>query len=85
MSSEWDHIERIEKQLVKLTKRVDRIEKSLWEHELYSVHENLSLEDKIDSLVKVTRKNQDVLESMEWKWVDLIDNLADKKAKGGEK
>ena len=95
MSSEWDHIERhekslnrIAKKLVKLTKRITKIEKSLnfqqeslWDHELYSVHKNLTLEDKIDALVKVTRKNQDVLEAWEWRMIDMIE----REAEGGEK
>ena len=100
MSSEWDHIERhdqalsrIAKRLVKINERLYDMEKSLefqqrnlWDHELYSVNENLSLEDKIDLLVKVTRKNQDRLEFMEDRWVEMINDKADQVlAKGGEK
>ena len=82
MSSHWDHIERLEYKVKALIGKVRKIEKSLdrqivnaWDHELYAVNEDLKLADQIDALVKVTRKNQDILEEL----------IRQQKAEGGEK
>ena len=68
-------VRKLEKKCEKLKKRYEYLTIDMWEQELHLVNTDVELADKIDLLVKVTRKNQDVV--MEW--------VRKLKAKGGEK
>ena len=66
---------RLWKKMLKLEKRIDYVIRDLWEQELFLVRNDVDLADRIDFMIKVTRKNQDRLEEL----------VQQKRAKGGEK
>ena len=68
-------LRRVWKQVSKLEKRLEYVVSDMWEQELFLVKTDVKLADKIDLMIKVTRRNQNRLEDL----------FRLQKAKGGEK
>ena len=76
MKTQNVEIRKLWKRMKELEKRIEGVIHDLWDQEIFLVRKDATLEDRIDLLVKVTRRNQNKLERL----VQL-----NKAAKGGEK
>ena len=57
-------LRRVWKQVSKLEKRLEYVVSDMWEQELFLVKTDVKLADKIDLMIKVTRRNQNRLEDL---------------------